>query len=621
MMKRPMPETLAIANTLGSTTRKQLLDILAPRRLQILVIVLTILVGASLELVPPLVLKQIVDKHLTPAIPDGLWQLAVIYLTSVAGVQGIGFLTNYLTATTAQGSLNTLRIRLYRHLQRLPISYYDRNPLGDIISRCTADVDTIDTLFSSGVAGLVTDLVRVFTVSIAMLVLSPILTLISVLVVPPLLFITNAFRLRIRQAERQNRMAVGMLNTHLQETFGGVEVIRAFGREPVFIARFRRVLEQTLKAYNLSARYSALYTPIMQILMAVTIALLLWGGAQASIYNVSISLGTLTAFVLLFKRFFDPITSLGEEWQTVQSALSGAERIFQVLDLSVEGTDPSLKVPTLSLESNSLNTKDGIEIRNVTFGYLASQPVLQNVTFSVGPGEHVALVGRTGAGKSSILNLLGGLYTPWEGKVLIAGLDPGQIQETDRRRVIGVVPQAVQLFSGSVLENLTLGDPDVPFEAVDRAVRIAGAEAMIRAFSNGYDTQINNGTGDGVQLSSGQRQLLSLARALVWDPAVLLFDEATSAIDSASETAFRQALQTETSRHQRAILTVAHRLSTAREADRVIVLENGRILEMDTPDELIRSGGRFAALLELEAAGWDWRSEILFRQDSPNKIY
>jgi ATP-binding cassette subfamily B protein len=286
----------------------------------------------------------------------------------------------------------------------------------------------------------------------------------------------------------------------------------------------------------------------------------------------------------------------------VQSALSGAERIFQVLDLPVEEE-------AMSKSGTHIKPTGGILVSNMTFGYFEDQPVLNHVTLNVAPGEHVALVGRTGAGKSSILNLLGGLYTPWQGVIQVAGLDPHQIPEIERRRFIGVVPQAVQLFSGSVLENLTLGDPDVPEEAVERAVQIAGVEGLIQSLPKGYDTQISSGAGEGVQLSSGQRQMLSLARALIWDPAVLLFDEATSAIDSASEAAFRQALLAETSRHQRAILTVAHRLSTAREADRVIVLENGRILETGTPAELIHKGGRFAALLEMEAAGWDWRAD------------
>jgi ATP-binding cassette subfamily B protein len=379
-----------------------------------------------------------------------------------------------------------------------------------------------------------------------------------------------------------------------------LEVIRAFDRSAAFTARFRRVLKQRLEAYNEAAKYSALYSPIMQILMTAAISLLLWSGARGTLTGLSISVGTLTAFVLLFKNFFDPITALGEEWQTVQSALSGAERIFQVLDLPKEATT--------NMEQVNRTKNDGISVNHLTFGYFPGQSVLHDVSFHVRAGEHVALVGRTGAGKSSIVHLLGGLYIPWQGEVRVAGLDPRQIPEEKRRRIVGVVPQAVQLFSGSVSDNLTLGDESVPLETVEKAATTAGADTFIHSLPQGYATLINSGAG-GVQLSSGQRQLLSLARALVWNPAVLLFDEATSAIDSASEAAFRQALEQESAQHRRAILTVAHRLSTALAADRVIVLEHGHILEMGTPDELIRKGGRFAALLELEAAGWDWQND------------
>jgi ATP-binding cassette subfamily B protein len=583
-----------------SKMRQNLYEILAPHRLAILLIALVILIGASLELIPPLLMKQIVDQHLAVGDANGLWTLAFAYLAATVGIQGLAFLTSYLTALTAQGALKDLRVRLYRHLQELPLSYYDRTPLGDSISRCTADIATLDTLFSSGVAGLADDLVGLVTVSIAMIFLSPLLALISALVVPPLLMVTNNFRKRIRNAERLNRQAVGLMNTHLQETFGGVEVIRAFDRAPAFTARFRQVLKQRLEAYNEAAKYSALYTPIMQMLMAAAIALLLWSGARGTLEGWSVSLGTLTAFVLLFKNFFDPITALGEEWQTVQSALSGAERIFQVLDLPIE--------KILHDAHSTRAREDGITVNHLTFGYFPDQPVLRDVSFNTRSGEHVALVGRTGAGKSSIVHLLGGLYTPWGGEVRVAGADPRYIPEDERRHVVGVVPQAVQLFSGSVRDNLTLGDSSVPFKEIENAASTAGADTFIRSLPQGYDTPINSGAGS-VQLSSGQRQLISLARALVWNPTVLLFDEATSAIDSASEVAFRQALEQESARHRRAILTVAHRLSTALAADRVIVLERGRILEMGTPDELIRRGGRFAALLELEAAGWDWRND------------
>lgn len=592
-------------NASASNMRRNLYEILAPHRAAILLIALVILVGAGLELVPPLLMKQIVDQHLAVGNAEGLWTLAFAYLIAVALAQGLAFLTSYLTALTAQRALKDLRARLYRHLQRLPLRYHDQTPLGDTISRCTADVDTLDTLFSSGVAGLAKDLVGLAAVSIAMLILSPPLALISVLVVPPLVWVTNVFRKRIRNAERRNREAVGLMNTHLQETFGGLEVIRAFDRAAAFIARFRRVLKQRLEAYNEAAKYSALYSPLMQILMAAAIALLLWSGAQGTLAGWPISLGTLTAFVLLFKNFFDPITSLGEEWQTVQSALSGAERIFQVLNLPIE--------KNAAEEPLTSQSADGIVVNHLTFGYFPNQPVLRDVSFRVSPGEHVALIGRTGAGKSSIVHLLGGLYTPWAGSARVSGADPRHIPEEERRRVVGVVPQSVQLFGGSVRDNLTLGDGNVPDVAVEEAASTAGADVFIRSLPQGYDTPINTGAG-GVQLSSGQRQLLSLARALVWNPQVLLFDEATSAIDSASEAAFRQALEQESAKHQRAILTVAHRLSTALAADRVIVLERGRILEMGAPDELIRKGGRFAALLELESAGWDWRHDQNYKE-------
>src|SRR5215216_4043584 len=430
-----------------SNMRKNLYEILAPYWRAILLIVIVILLGASLELVPPLLVKRIVDQHLTIRNPNGLWTLAVLYLVATAGVQGIAFLTSYLTALTAQGALKDLRVRLYRHLQRLPLSYYDQTPLGDTISRCTADIDTLDTLFSSGVAGLADDLVGLVTVSIAMIFLSPLLALISVLVVPPLLLVTNSFRKRIRNAERRNRQAVGLMNTHLQEAFGGLEVIRAFDRAAAFTARFRRVLKQRLDAYNEAAKYSALYSPIMQILMAAAISLLLWSGARGTLAGWSISLGTLTAFVLLFKNFFDPITAVGEEWQTVQSALSGAERIFQVLDLPIEKTSQA-EHPIRPGES-------GINVNHLTFGYSPDQPVLRDVSFNVRAGEHVAVVGRTGAGKSSIVHLLGGLYSPWHGEIRVAGVDPRNIPEDERRFAVGVVPQAVQLFSGSVRDNLT----------------------------------------------------------------------------------------------------------------------------------------------------------------------
>jgi ATP-binding cassette subfamily B protein len=365
------------------------------------------------------------------------------------------------------------------------------------------------------------------------------------------------------------------------------------------VRRFRGTLHAALLAYNRSTVYSALYTPIMAILAGVVTALLLWAGTRSDLANWGISVGTLTAFILLFQRFFKPITDLGDQWQTVQAALSGAERIFQVLALAKDNTPPAQLPATAAAP---------IEVRDVVFGYVEGRPVLHGVRLEVRRGEQVALVGRTGAGKTSLLHLLGALYAPWQGSVRVLGIDPRSIPEDERRRLIGVVPQALNLFSGSILDNLTLNDRTVPFERVVTAARIAGFHQLVESLPDGYATELGGaGRGAGVQLSAGQQQLLALTRALVWDPSVILLDEATSAIDNASDAAFRTALHAIVNEQQKAVLTIAHRLATARDADRVIVLDGGRVVEQGVPNELVATGGYFAALLELEASGWDWQ--------------
>jgi ATP-binding cassette, subfamily B, multidrug efflux pump len=604
------------AATVATSTRgvafREVVSIVHPWRRMLGLVGILVLVSALLELVPPLVMRAVVDDHLTVGQIDGLLPLALLYLAATMTIDGTSALATYLTAVAAQGGLNQLRNRLFAHLQALPIGYYDRTPLGDTISRCTADVDAVDTLFSSGVANVVADLVRLVTISIAMVALSPPLAFLSALVVLPLALVTRLFQVRVRRARRVTQEVLGLLTTRLQEDLSGVEVIRAFHRQPEFVRRFRRGLRRYLAAFNEAIYYAALYPPTTALLAALVTALLLWAGTGEAFAAWDISIGTLTAFILLFQRFFKPITALGEEWHTVQSALSGAERIFDVLNLPAEGRPPGNGRPDPWPGSADAGDRvtPAIVLERVSFGYLPDAPVLRDVSLAVRPGEHVALVGRTGAGKSSVLHLLGGLYTPWSGSVRVAGRDPGAIAAEERRHLVGVVPQVVQLFGGSVLDNLTLYDRTVGREAVERAATVTGADRFVRALPRGYDTPLSgSGRGAGVQLSAGQRQLLALTRALVWDPAVLLFDEATAAVDAASEAEFRAALRNSATRRGCAILTVAHRLATAREADRVLVMEAGRVVEAGPPEALIRGGGRFAALVELEAAGWDWESD------------
>jgi ATP-binding cassette, subfamily B, multidrug efflux pump len=580
-----------------------LMSLLQPWRLRVVAVALCVLAAASFELVPPFIVRAIIDDHLMVGRSAGLVWLAGLYLGASAGVQAMTFLYSYLAATIAQGVLSSLRVRLFAHIQRLSIGHLDRTPVGDLISRCTSDVEAVDTVFSSGVAVLMANLVRLLTLTAGMIVLSPPLTLVAGLVAPPLVVTLRYLQVRVRQSERETRAAVGLLTSRLQENLTGIEVVRAFGREREAVGGFRRVLSTALEASNRATRYSALYTPVTAILSALAVAALLWAGTRPTFEAFGISLGTLTAFLILLQRAFQPITALGEEWQTVQGALAGAERIFATLRL------PLAEPAATTTRPASCAAGAPIDLDDIVFGYAEGRPVLHRTSLTVEAGEHVALVGRSGAGKTSALHLLAGLYAPWTGSARIAGRDPARLAESERRGIVGVVPQVVQLFSGTVLENITLGDAAISEDAVFEAAAIAGADTFIRALPMGYQTPLSgSGGGQGAQLSAGQQQLLALARALVRRPSVLLLDEATAAIDGVSDTAFRAALRRSVLSAGCAVLTVAHRLSTAVEADRVIVLDKGTIVEEGAPGELAARGGRFAALLELEAAGWDWRS-------------
>jgi ATP-binding cassette subfamily B protein len=366
--------------------------------------------------------------------------------------------------------------------------------------------------------------------------------------------------------------------------------------------------------------FNAFYAPVLGVLAAVVTALLLWLGGRDALGTVGVTVGTLTAFVLLFARFFAPLVNLGDEWQTVQGALAGAERVFAVLELptaAARRTDPAGcavrgSPPTGAASGPPVaarpSTGPVIELDDVTFGYLRGRPVLRGISLTVHPGRHVAIVGRTGAGKSSILSLLVGLHTPWTGRVALAGADPHALDDRTRRALLGYVPQTVALFSSTVAANITLGDPDLSAEQVRHAARTAGADSFIEALPDGYDTVLSD-TGRGVQLSAGQRQLLALARALATEPAVLLLDEATSVVDGASDAAFRDALHDRVLSRGTAVLTVAHRLATARDADHVLVVAGGHIVEQGDPATLLTTESRFGDLAALEQAGWDWQLE------------
>lgn len=578
---------------------RKIFTLLAPWRGLLGIVFVCIVIAAIAELVPPFVVRFVVNQDLVPRRTTGLIFAAAIYLGAITAQSAFTFAYSYLGARVSQSAIATLRVRLFERAMSLPVSYFDHNETGDLISRSTADVETVDELFTDGIATLVGQLVPLVATVAAMIVLSPLLSAVAAVVLPPLLLALRYLQVRVRNAQRSTRLAVSRLNVELAEVVGGVETLRAFGSEETFVSRFRGALRRTLLAQRDSTKYNAFFAPVSSLLSAVVIAALLWVGAGHSLAAAGVSLGTLTAFILLFQNFFAPIVALGDEWQSVQAAIAGAERVFQVLDLEPEHPPEVQRRPT---------SESGIEVEGVGFSYRSGRSVLKDVSLSVRPGEHVAVVGRTGAGKSTLVSVIGGLYAPDSGKVTVAGADPRALSEIERRQVIGVVPQLVQLFGGTLRENLTLFDPGVAEDAIWRALDVAGVSSLARSLPDGLDTPMaGGGRGAGSVLSAGQRQLVALARAMVPDPQVLLLDEATAAIDGVSDQTFRSALR-DASRHGgRAVLTVAHRISTAREADRVVVMEEGSIVEEGSPDDLLGRGGRFAAFADLEAAGWGWQ--------------
>jgi ATP-binding cassette subfamily B protein len=576
-----------------------------PHRVTLLFAAALVTAAALLDIVPPLVLRELVDRDLPLGYTDRVVQLAMIYLVAAVAVQATSAGAAYLVTLTAQRVLHGLRVSLVERLYRMPASYHDRAGVGDSLSRCTSDIEAIESLFRAGMAALATDAVRIVAVLATMVALSPALSLIAMVAVIPIVVVTRVFQRRVRGAEQANREAIGVMTMELQETYAGSEVIRAFGRERSFAGRLRQRAAAVLSAYTMATRYAAAYQPTVTMLAAMGVASIIAAETWGIHETFDVSLGTIAAFIVLFERFFRPVAALGDEWQTVQGALAGADRVFEVFEraeefeVSSRGGAGARRVAA----SRAL-----IDVRDLTFGY-GEHPVLTGVSLAVQPGEVVAIVGRTGSGKTTLLQIIGGLYEPWTGDVLLCGQDPAALGVEERRALMGAVPQMFQLETGTVVENVALFDTAVGADRVEQAAIRVGADEFIRSLPGGYQQMLSgSGRGEGLTLSAGQRQLLALARALVWEPRVLLLDEATAALDTSTDTGLRARLR-DAIGSERALLTVAHRLSTARDADRVVVMDHGRIVEDGPPTELLARGGMFAALVELEEAGWDWRAE------------
>jgi ATP-binding cassette subfamily B protein len=490
-----------------------------------------------------------------------------------------------------------LRMRILRHLQRQELAYFDHNPVGRLMTRITGDVQALHELFTSGVVAIFGDLLTLAGIIIAMFLLDWRLALVANTVLPALVLVSLLFRSRVRSNYRRIRSRVAAINAYLQEHITGMRVVQLFGREPQACEQFANLNDRHRNAFMKTIQYYSLFFPTIEFISAVATAMILWSGGgrvAAAVLGTNvdaptaIELGVLVAFLQYAERFFRPISDLSEKYNTLQSAMAAAERLFELLDRQPRIESPAEPQPLQRARGHVL-------FDNVRFGYVANEEVLHDISFEIQPGERVALVGATGAGKTSILSILTRLYDIQSGRILLDGIDVRQLALPVLRRQVGIVLQDSFLFAGDIEQNIRLGNPQIGSAEIRAAAAAVHAHGFIAALPAGYQTVL---TERGATLSVGQRQLISLARVLAFDPAILVLDEATSSIDTQTEELIQQALHKVM--EGRTSLVVAHRLSTIQDCDRILVLHKGVVRESGTHRELLRHKGLYARLYELQ---------------------
>ena len=567
----------------------RLLGYLRPYRWRVALAIVLLFCGAALELAGPWLTKVALDRAIPQRDTGLLAQLVAAYVGALVLAFGFEYGQTLLTTWLGQRVMFDLRTELFAHLQRLSLRFFDRNPVGRLMTRVTNDVESLNEAFSSGVVTVFGDVFTLLFIVGAMLQLDWRLALVTFTVLPLVAVATTVFRRLIRQAYRDIRVRLARINVYLQEHVGGIRVVQLFGREEPTLRRFADINRDHLEAHLRSITYYALFFPVIEVLTSVALGLILWYGGGQTIQG-AMTVGTVAAFLQYTRRFFRPIQDLSEKYNLLQGAMASSERIFELLD-----TRPEVREDPQPLHLPSPGRGE-IEFRDVWFRYSEGDEwVLRGVSFRAAPGERIAIVGATGAGKSTIINLLMRFYDAERGEVLFDGVPVRRLPLDELRGRISLVLQDVFLFSEDVQRNIRLGDETISDERVREAARRVGADRFVARLPGGYAQPLGE---RGTSLSVGERQLVSFARALAFDPLVLVLDEATSSVDNELEAQIEEALG-ELMRG-RTSLVVAHRLSTIQGADQILVLHHGEIRERGTHAELLRRGGLYARLHELQ---------------------
>jgi ATP-binding cassette subfamily B multidrug efflux pump len=553
--------------------------------------VVVLMVEGALQLVPPLITRHVIDVAI-PAGDAALVRLSALLLVVALVTQvSAAYLETVLTGILGQRIMHDLRRQLFAHLQRLPVPFFDRNPVGRVVTRVTSDVESLNELFTSGVVAGLGDLFTLLAITGLMVMVDWRMAIAAYLVVPGILYVSRWFRLRVRTEYREIRARIARINAFLQERIAGMRVVQLFGREGHESERFAALDKAHLDAHLRSVTVYAMYFPIIEILTSVALASLVVAAAPR-VEGGTLTVGTVAAFIQLARRFYQPLQDLSDKYNTLQQAMASSERIFTLLDTPVgEGTGTVTDVAPRHAATRGVT----VEFEDVWFAYSEPTWVLRGVSFKVGPGETLALVGHTGAGKTTVISLLLRFYEPQRGRILLDGRDIRSMPVEELRRMVGYVQQDIFLFAGDIAGNIRLGAP-LTDDEVKRAAARVGADRVIQRLPDGYAHRLGE---RGASVSVGERQLLSFARAIAADPALLLLDEATSAVDSEVEAEIQRGLSI--LMQGRTTIAVAHRLSTITSATEILVMHHGEVRERGTHRSLLARSGLYARLFRLQA--------------------
>jgi len=567
---------------------RRLVRYLRPYRWQAALALVCLMASAALALVNPLLTQRALDVAVPQRDFGMLRTLALVALGALLLEFVLEYVQALVTTYIGQRVMRDLRLEIFEHLQRLSIPYFDRNPVGRLMTRVTSDVETLNELFSSGVVTVFGDLFTLAAIMALMLVADWRLALVAFAVIPLVYLMARVFRRRVRDAFRDIRLLLARLNSYLQEHLSGMRVVQLFAREPASAREFGHINEEHLQAHLRSVTIYALFFPAIEILTAIALALVLWYGGLRTLGG-TLTIGVLAAFIQLTRRFFQPLQDLSEKFNLLQSAMASSERIFRLLN------EPVAIAETDAPRTLAQPVRGEVRFESVWFRYHEDGPwVLSDVSFTARPGETVALVGHTGAGKTTIISLLLRFYEPTRGRITVDGVDIRELSFRELRGLVGYVQQDLFLFTGDILHNLALDTPRTEAEIRLAAERV-GADRFVRRLPDGYRHVLGE---RGRSLSVGERQLLSFARALALDPRILILDEATSSVDAEAEAQIQQAVAQLMA--GRTSLVVAHRLSTILHADQILVLHHGEIRERGTHRALLAADGLYARLHRLQ---------------------